>query len=316
MKISAIVTTFNRATIVPDAVRSILAQSTPVDEIILVDDGSTDETADSVRIAFAGAAVSCRYIKKLNGGMASALNHGVSQASFDWIAFLDDDDLWDMHHIQRMHELHRRHPTLGCISGLRIEGNSLQAPPPALLSGYERDTATPDLLIFRQRPFSKPLFTPVVGTTIVERKLVQRVPFSPEAGARVDIHFFWRLSEVTDIGLDLQCHGTGRQFRVSLLSTDEDAPAEVKEKIVLKRNADEIAMLEDLLRGRDGPASLTLQQLLKDTLIGRSYLLRGYGRHREALQHLQQCFGRCDTVPTVKEGLLALLRVSPKNNAS
>ena len=145
MKISAIITTYNRATIVADAVSSILAQSTPVDEIIVVDDGSTDNTAGAIRDSFADAAVPCRYIKKANGGMASALNYGVNLALFDWVAFLDDDDLWDVHHIQRMYAIHRQHPMLGCITGLRKEGNCLQVPPAEMLSGYELAT-TPRLL--------------------------------------------------------------------------------------------------------------------------------------------------------------------------
>jgi glycosyltransferase involved in cell wall biosynthesis len=100
-RISTIITTYNRANIVVDAISSVLSQTHPVDELILVDDGSTDDTEYCVKNLFETANINCRYIKKENGGMASALIRGIEEATGNWIAFLDDDDLWSTTHIER-----------------------------------------------------------------------------------------------------------------------------------------------------------------------------------------------------------------------
>jgi glycosyltransferase involved in cell wall biosynthesis len=90
ISVSVVIPTYNDACNVPRAVRSALCQYPSPKEIIVVDDGSTDDTADVVR-AF-GADVT--YIKSPNGGAGAARNRGVQEASGNWIAFLDSDDEW------------------------------------------------------------------------------------------------------------------------------------------------------------------------------------------------------------------------------
>ncbi|MFC1763136.1 glycosyltransferase family 2 protein [Planctomycetota bacterium] len=88
--VSVIVPTYNRANIVCSAIESILAQTYQPLEIIVVDDGSTDET-ESVLRQYNKAIT---YVKKNNGGVSSARNRGVAQAKGEIICFLDSDDLW------------------------------------------------------------------------------------------------------------------------------------------------------------------------------------------------------------------------------
>ena len=90
MRISVLITTYNRAALVGEAVESVLAQTRPADEIIVIDDGSTDDTA--ARLAAFGDRI--RVVAKANGGVSSARNAGLAAASGDWITFLDDDDVW------------------------------------------------------------------------------------------------------------------------------------------------------------------------------------------------------------------------------
>ena len=90
MRISVVIPTYNRAHIVTRAVESALAQSRAPDEIIVVDDGSTDDTAGALR-RFADR---IRYITQRNAGVSEARNRGVREASCEWIAFLDSDDEW------------------------------------------------------------------------------------------------------------------------------------------------------------------------------------------------------------------------------
>lgn len=88
--ISVIIPAHNRAHTLIQALESVRAQTLPADEVIVVDDGSTDGTADAVR-AFSGT-VTC--ISQANQGAAGARNRGIGAARSPWLAFLDSDDLW------------------------------------------------------------------------------------------------------------------------------------------------------------------------------------------------------------------------------
>jgi glycosyltransferase involved in cell wall biosynthesis len=98
MKISAIIPAYNRRTHVIRAIESVLAQTVPVDEIIVVDDGSTDGTSDEVRTRF-GSKVS--IFTQANSGVSAARNRGVREARGEWVAFLDSDDIWLPKKIER-----------------------------------------------------------------------------------------------------------------------------------------------------------------------------------------------------------------------
>lgn len=88
--ISAIVPVHNGAALIAEALASIRAQSVPVGEVIVVDDGSDDGTAEIV----AEADPAAMLIRTARGGPAAARNIGVARATGDWLAFLDHDDLW------------------------------------------------------------------------------------------------------------------------------------------------------------------------------------------------------------------------------
>jgi len=102
--ISVIIPTYNRESQVPDAVRSALEQTLKPFEIIVIDDGSTDRTADA--LAAFGSAI--RYIRTENGGVSAARNRGIREANGEWIAFLDSDDTWHPSKLERQ---------LGCAGG-------------------------------------------------------------------------------------------------------------------------------------------------------------------------------------------------------
>lgn len=96
--ISAVIPAYNRASTVGRAIDSVLAQSFPVREVIVVDDGSDDETA-SVVSAYGH---SVRLIQQPNLGASLARNRGVEEARGEWIAFLDSDDYWLPGHLERI----------------------------------------------------------------------------------------------------------------------------------------------------------------------------------------------------------------------
>jgi len=90
MTVSLIIPTYNRCTSLKKALDSVLQQSILADEIIVVDDGSTDATAKMLTTYFP----SVIYIKQENQGVSAARNTGIRQAKSEWIAFLDSDDTW------------------------------------------------------------------------------------------------------------------------------------------------------------------------------------------------------------------------------
>lgn len=100
-RISCIIAVYNGRQYLAEALASLRAQSRPLDEIIVVDDGSTD---DSVEIAErVGAPVRC--IRQQNAGQSAARNHGVRVSRGDLLSFLDSDDLIHPKKIER--QLHR-----------------------------------------------------------------------------------------------------------------------------------------------------------------------------------------------------------------
>ena len=88
--VSAIIPTFNRGHIVCEAVDSILRQSYPKIEVIVIDDGSTDDTLEALR-PFGDK---IKIIAQNNSGPSAARNHGIAASRGEIVAFLDSDDLW------------------------------------------------------------------------------------------------------------------------------------------------------------------------------------------------------------------------------
>ena len=88
--VSVIITTFNRRHTIERAVDSVLNQTHPADEIILIDDGSTDDTDQLIKTKYPNM----DYIWQENQGVSRARNLGISQSRGQWIAFLDSDDEW------------------------------------------------------------------------------------------------------------------------------------------------------------------------------------------------------------------------------
>lgn len=111
--VSAIVPTYNRAGLVVEAVESILRQDHARLELIVVDDGSTDDT----RNALARFAGQITYLTQPNAGPAAARNRGVEASSGEIVAFLDSDDLWSETKLPYQLSYLAAHPEVDVVLG-------------------------------------------------------------------------------------------------------------------------------------------------------------------------------------------------------
>jgi glycosyltransferase involved in cell wall biosynthesis len=126
LTISVIIPTYNRAREVGAAVDSALAQTRPALEIIVVDDGSTDETPDV--LARYGDGI--RVVRQNNQGVAAARNAGIAVARGDLLAFLDSDDVWRPRNLELQAARIEADPGLGLVhcgvnfsdTGIRLDG--------------------------------------------------------------------------------------------------------------------------------------------------------------------------------------------------
>ena len=118
LSVSAVIALYNGEEHIIDAIESILAQTVQVQEIIIVDDGSSDNSSQVIDDYLAESQSACSIVKKFsqpNKGQGSARNKGVAEATGELIGFLDQDDTWEPTHIAEMVSNFTNRPTLGWV---------------------------------------------------------------------------------------------------------------------------------------------------------------------------------------------------------
>jgi glycosyltransferase involved in cell wall biosynthesis len=111
--VSAIITTYNYARFLPNAIEGALAQTYPQVEVVVIDDGSTDETAE-VAARYRDQGV--RYVYQRNAGAAAARNRGLAETIGPLVAFCDADDAWLPDKLTRQYAHLARHPQVGLVT--------------------------------------------------------------------------------------------------------------------------------------------------------------------------------------------------------
>ena len=104
INVSVIIPTYNRVKFLPACINSVLKQSIPVEEIIVVDNNSSDGTVNYIRDKFKMV----RVLIERNKGVSFARNLGILNSKNNWVAFLDSDDEWMPDKIQKQIELIKR----------------------------------------------------------------------------------------------------------------------------------------------------------------------------------------------------------------
>ncbi|MBR1364866.1 MULTISPECIES: glycosyltransferase family 2 protein [Bradyrhizobium] len=110
-RVSVIIPSFNCASFLVEALDSVLEQTRPADEIIVIDDGSTDQTEEVLR-PYLGQII---LLRQQNNGVSAARNNGIARATGDWVAFLDADDVWKPEKLSRQIEYIGNDDGLVCV---------------------------------------------------------------------------------------------------------------------------------------------------------------------------------------------------------
>jgi len=114
IRISVIIPAYNASNLVVRAIDSVLEQTYKAHEIIIIDDGSTDDT--ELKLIKYGDSI--RYIKQSNSGVSASRNRGIFEATGDWVAFLDADDEWLPEKLECQITILKDNPDLVWCSGL------------------------------------------------------------------------------------------------------------------------------------------------------------------------------------------------------
>jgi glycosyltransferase involved in cell wall biosynthesis len=191
-EISVVIPAYNAAKTLRETLDSVLAQTFGDFEVIVVDDGSKDDTA---AVASATSDPRVRVISIPNGGVSRARNLGIAESGGALIAFLDADDLWQPTKLERQVALLNARPEVGiCVTGAdKIDSSSR---PIAAMPMFEQsDDYTRDLL----------LYSNIAGCTcsgVVRRDVIDAIGgFEPELQYCEDWNLWLRLSLRTSFGV-------------------------------------------------------------------------------------------------------------------
>ncbi len=189
MRVSVLICTYNYARYLPQCLTSALNQTRPPDEILVLDDGSTDGTPEVMR-EFPGV----RYVYQKNTGKAVAFGRAFSLSTGDLICHLDADDYWELPKLERVLRCLRENPDLGGVlhevSYVDASGHALQFPwasqHPAEPVALTLDECE-DVGFLYPLPKARGRFFGVPNTSCIRRTLLQdMVPLPSQVGGSVD----------------------------------------------------------------------------------------------------------------------------------
>ena len=194
--ISIVIPTFNRENLIIDALETCVLQLYRPLEIVVVDDGSTDQTIEFVEDWNKGSShkdVILKIIKQENKGGNVARNNGIRNATGEFIAFLDSDDLWNSTKLKKQYNLIRQSDEIGGVyCGLR----QVEVESGKVISDHKRDYAEGFIL-------SQLLVKDVTAPTsayLIRKKIFDEVGyFDKNLQARQDWDMWIRLAEKYEI---------------------------------------------------------------------------------------------------------------------
>jgi glycosyltransferase involved in cell wall biosynthesis len=197
--VSVIIPSLNRPQLVSQAVKSALAQTMELIEVIVVIDGPDQATVDALRLI-----VDPRLIVKellTNIGAAGARNTGIKAATGTWIAFLDDDDEWLPLKLERQLEVAHRSIYDSPIVSSRFIAHTSNGDFTWPTRLPVANASIPEYLFTRESLFLGEAFI-VTPTILAKKALLEKIPFSQNLPRHEDLDWLVRVSQESDVGLE------------------------------------------------------------------------------------------------------------------
>ena len=235
--ISVIIPCYNYAKFLRFAVESVLAQTCPALEILLIDDGSTDETPEIAQSFPAPV----RYVRQENAGLSAARNRGIAEARGEFVAFLDADDAFLPRMLERcLAEFERLGPGWGLVavqpSGIDAQGTPL--PRKELPWSFAGEVSARQLVI-------KNRFVP---TVVVRRHLFAKTGgFNPEFRSSEDREMWIRLAGVARLWLLNESLVLKRSHGSNMSGNAARQSANIEKVLATARDSGLVAPRQDLL---------------------------------------------------------------------
>ena len=192
LRVSVVIPTFNCGQFIREALVSALEQTYPVDEVIVVDDGSIDNTKDVIQEF--GERV--RYVKQANFGVSAARNAGVANSSGDLVAFLDADDSWLPEKIEEQVAIFLADESVGLVHcGMREFDSASGTTIAVHLDGAAGYVAE------RIALWEEPIVIGPGGSIMVRRSVFENLGgFDPQLKIGEDWEFCFRVAMTSKIG--------------------------------------------------------------------------------------------------------------------
>jgi glycosyltransferase involved in cell wall biosynthesis len=183
-RVTVVIPTYNRRGIVMEAVESVLAQTVDELELLVVDDGSTDGTAEMIEAAHSSEP-RLSVVRQANGGTSVARNTGVRKARAAFVAYLDSDDLWEPDCLASQLAVADREEADLVIGNARYDGASTRA---------ETLLADPDFQLPATMDAMLDGAWALPTTWLLRTEVARALPFNPELRYAEDTEFLYRFN--------------------------------------------------------------------------------------------------------------------------
>lgn len=268
--VSIILPTYNRAHSIRRSIESILRQTYPHWELLVIDDGSSDNTEEVVtEIAALDSRV--RYYRQpQNRGVAAARNEGIGQVRYEYIAFQDSDDVWKEDKLEKQMRVFDEQPRVGMVycafEGEKPDGTRIRIPDESM--GIENLQGNLYRLLLQRNVIGAP-------TTVIRRECLGRVGgFDETLTCLEDWELFLRISREYEIGCVIEplliadIHNSGVSSRVGGYFQTRCMMIVQHKEALLKYGIFQQTVEQILMTAKDAGVLEQVAQMLQNMLVG------------------------------------------------
>ena len=209
--ISVVIPLYNKSQSIRQTLDSVLAQTYTNYEIIVVDDGSTDGSADVAEAFLQASRLSpfaFRLIRKSNGGVSSARNRGIQEAKYRYIAFLDADDYWEPTYLETQAKMIHDFPNAkmwGTAWGMMVGDEKHVGHGIHIAQGYRG-------MVNNHQYFAENMFLYCTDIVVIDKQIFETIDmFDERISCGEDVDLWWRIILHFPIAYTNECLAFYRQ---------------------------------------------------------------------------------------------------------